>query len=86
MVALKLKNKEKGLTVPQSAVLYDIHGGTWVYKNTKSNEFVRSRIELQTIVNKWAVLARGPKEGTNIVTSGAAELFGTEFGTLLSPG
>jgi membrane fusion protein, heavy metal efflux system len=80
-VSLKLKNKEKGLTVPRSAVLYDIHGGTWVYINTDANEFVRSRIEIQTIANNWAVLSRGPVEGTSIVTSGTAELFGTEFGS-----
>ena len=81
MVTLEMKNQEKGLTVPQSAVLYDIHGGTWVYKNTKTNKFIRSRIELIAVVNDWAVLDRGPEEGTSVVSAGAAELFGTEFGS-----
>ncbi len=80
VVALKLKSREKGLTVPRSSILYDIHGGTWVYQNTKKNQFIRRRIELQTIVDDVAVLARGPDAGTEIVSVGAAELFGTEFG------
>ncbi len=81
MVSMKLKSQEEGLTVPRSGVLYDIHGGTWVYKNTKDNIFVRSRIELRSITTDWAVVERGPNEGTSIVTAGVAELYGTEFGS-----
>jgi RND family efflux transporter MFP subunit len=80
-VTLKLTGMKKALVVPRSAVVYDINGGTWVYLNPKGNEFVRSRVELQSVMDGWAILTRGPAVGTNIVSSGAAELFGTEFGS-----
>ena len=32
------------------------------------------------LVDAYAVLAQGPAPGTRVVTDGAAELFGTEFG------
>lgn len=68
------------LIVPWSAILYDIHGGEWVYEQTAPQTFVRRRVEVQFIDKDRAILAKGPPEGANIVTQGAAELFGTEFG------
>ena len=66
--------------IPFSAILYDIHGGTWVYENPSPNTFIRKRVELKTVTDGKAILVRGPAPGTKIVTVGAAELFGTEFG------
>ena len=43
-------------------------------------DFVRRRVELARVVEDLAVLRRGPPAGTSVVTVGAAELFGTEFG------
>jgi hypothetical protein len=60
--------------------LYDIHGGTWVYEQTAPQTFVRRRVEVQFIDQERAILAQGPSAGAKIVTQGAAELFGTEFG------
>lgn len=68
------------LVVPYAAILYDINGGTWVYERTAPTVFVRRRVELQGVTNNMAVLARGPAAGIKVVTAGAAELFGTEFG------
>ncbi len=75
-----LGNTEKRKTVPWSAILYDVHGGTWVYENVEPHVFVRRRVELIRVVEQKAILARGPETGAKIVTAGAAELFGTEFG------
>ena len=41
---------------------------------------MRRPVEVRDVVDRVAVLARGPAPGTRIVTAGAAELFGTEFG------
>lgn len=66
--------------VPYSAVLYDIHGKTWVYKNPEPLTFLRHQIEVDYIEGDQAVLADGPETGTQVVTVGVAELYGTEFG------
>ncbi|MGB8193291.1 MAG: efflux RND transporter periplasmic adaptor subunit, partial [Chitinophagaceae bacterium] len=79
-VTLPFSGSVSGIVVPYSAIVYDIHGGTWVYTNPSPNVFVRQRVELKTVTGETAVLNRGPATGTKVVTVGAAELFGTEFG------
>jgi RND family efflux transporter MFP subunit len=79
-VALALRTAEESLVVPVSAIVHDIHGGTWVYENTGPQTFVRRPVEVRYVVERLAVLGRGPSVGTKVVTVGAAELFGTEFG------
>jgi RND family efflux transporter MFP subunit len=79
-VTLAEQTTAAALVVPRSAVLYDIHGGTWVYEQTAPQTFVRRRVEVQFIDQERAILAQGPSAGAKIVTQGAAELFGTEFG------
>lgn len=79
-VTLLLKSEEKSLTVPWSAVIHDIHGGTWVYEQTGDRAYVRRRVVVRYVVADRAVLAAGPPAGTRVVTAGAAELFGTETG------
>ena len=77
---LALRGTADGLVVPWSAVVFDMHGGAWVYVRTAANVFTRTRIELRHVVGHLAVLSRGPKAGAEVVSVGAAELFGTEFG------
>ena len=79
-VSLPLLGAEEGLVVPYGAILHDIDGGTWVYETPSPRIFVRRRVELARVVEDVAVLRRGPPAGTRVVTVGAAELFGTEFG------
>lgn len=69
------------LDVPASAILTDINGGEWVYVETAPRQFERRRVEVARIVGGRAMLARGLACGVRVVTAGAAELFGTEFGT-----
>lgn len=80
MVELPLTSTEQGLVVPDTAVLYDIHGATWVYEDLGGNVYTRRRIEVARDAGDRAVVRRGLKEGVKVVTAGAAELFGTEFG------
>lgn len=70
----------KGLSVPLSAVLYDIHGGTWVYVNDAPHVYRRRRVELTETIGGTAFLSRGVTPGLKVVAQGATELFGTEFG------
>jgi len=69
------------LDVPASAILTDINGGEWVYVETAAGTYERRRVEVARITGGRAVLARGLEPGARVVTAGAAELFGTEFGT-----
>lgn len=91
-VAIDLKDPERSLTIPWSAVIHDVYGGTWVYEETGPHTYVRRRVEVRHVQDGQAVLQvrqvriggevkeTGPKNGATIVTVGAAELFGTEVG------
>ncbi len=68
------------LSVPTSAIVRDIYGGEWVYAKTAPDSFVRQRIEVASTQGDRAILSRGLASGAEVVTAGAAELFGTEFG------
>ena len=64
--------------VPYSAILYDLTGDTWVYTNPEPSVFVRERVDIERIEKDLAVLNTGPAVGTQVVTIGAAELYGAE--------
>ena len=60
--------------------MYDINGGNWVYLRTRQYTYSRRRVEVSSVIDGSAVLTRGINKDEEIVTTGAAELFGTEFG------
>jgi len=73
-------NGEIHKKVPYSAVIYGVHGETWVYTNPEPLVFVREPIVIDYIHEDWAILSEGPAAGTDIVIVGGTELFGTETG------
>jgi RND family efflux transporter MFP subunit len=77
---LPLRGREASLKVPAASILYDMHGGAWLYESTAPQVFVRRRVEIAQMQGDVALLRAGPAEGARVVTLGAAELFGTEFG------
>ena len=79
-VRLSGKGSEMAIVVPHGALLHDIHGGTWVYVKSGDHVYSRRRVEVQDVVNNLALLTRGPEVNTPVVTNGAAELYGVEFG------
>lgn len=79
-VLVPLKQNGESLLVPWSAVVFDIYGGTWVYEKSAPHTFVRKRVQVSFLHGSEAVLASGPTPGSEIVSQGAAELFGTEVG------
>lgn len=66
--------------IPYAALLYDPTGKTWVYTNPTELVFVRQPILIETIAGDDVILGDGPPTGTPVVTVGAAELYGAEFG------
>src|SRR5204862_2727757 len=91
-VTLPLRGEEESVVVPWSAIVFDIHGGTWVYEQESERVFIRRRVHVQYVVGTTAVLASGPPAGVKIVIDveqplevgkkivieGVAELFGAE--------
>ena len=80
MIELPLRSTLQGLVVPEASVLYDIHGDAWVYEDLGENAYARRRVQIARHAGDRAVIARGLAVGARVVTVGAAELFGTEFG------
>lgn len=66
--------------IPYGAVLYDNAGDTWAYTVEESLVFQRAAITVAYIDGDRAVLLDGPDAGTEVVTLGAAELYGAELG------
>jgi len=79
-VTIPLADARESLTVPWSAVVFDIHGGTWVYEHVGPRRYARRRVVVGYTLGADAVLANGPPAGTKVVTAGVQELFGAETG------
>jgi len=77
---LTLKGQARQLALPWSAVIHDVHGGQWVYEQTADRKFVRRRVDIEWVDGDWAAVRRGIRADALVVTAGAAELAGTEFG------
>ena len=79
-VELELAGSDaKQKVVPYSAVYYDSKGVAWVYVNPKPLTFERRRIVVERVEGDVAALSDGPPVGTQVVSVGAALLYGTEI-------
>ena len=81
LATLPLAGEATATVVPLAAVVYDVHGGTWIYTADKPHTFTRRRIEVRDVLGNEVVVERGPEPGVAIVTAGVAELYGSEFGS-----
>ena len=77
---LPLNGVGSEIVLPKACLLYDHDGGTWVYAQVKAGAYRRKRVLLKGSSEKQIVVASGVAPGESIVKSGAAELFGIEFG------
>ena len=68
------------MTIPYAAVVYDADGKTWAYVNSQPLVYERAEITVDEIEGETARLSAGPPAGTQVVTTGAAELYGAEIG------
>lgn len=68
-----------GKQIPYSAILYGIHGETWVYVLLKPLTFTRTKVVIDHIDHDTAVLTAGPPINSQIVSQGATELYGVEY-------
>lgn len=66
--------------VPYSSLIYDPSGGTWVYTSAGPLAFVREAVTVDFIKADLVALTKGPDTGVEVVSVGAAELYGSELG------
>lgn len=78
-VELSLLGGGRREVLPYSAVLYGGHGETWVFVNPEPLVFVRQPIVIDYISDGMAVISEGPEVGTEVVTDGSEELYGSEI-------
>lgn len=67
-------------SLPYAALLYKPDGTAFVYLNPEPNVFERHTVTVADIVDGVVRYTTGPAEGHAVVTDGAAELMGIEFG------
>jgi hypothetical protein len=65
--------------LPYDAVIYDADGETFTYTAPEPLTFVRQKIVIDHVVGDSVMLSDGPPAGTEVVTVGAAEVYGSEF-------
>jgi hypothetical protein len=64
--------------VPHAALIYDGAGTAYVYTSPERLSYVREQIEVDRIERDRVLLSDGPPAGTEVVTVGAAEVYGAE--------
>lgn len=65
--------------VPYAALLYSPDGKTYVYTSPKRLQYLREQVEVDRIQGDRVFLSDGPPAGTEVVTVGATEVYGTEL-------
>jgi hypothetical protein len=65
--------------VPYAALIYDAEGKTYVYTSPKPLSYLRQPVEVARIEGERVLLSAGPPVGAEVVTIGAAEVYGTEL-------
>lgn len=69
-----------GTTVPYAALVYDGQGLPWVYTVPDELSFLRSQVTVDRIEGDQVFLSDGLAVGDEVVTVGAAEVYGAERG------
>lgn len=80
MATLPYATGEAVAEIPRSALVYDEHGGAWVFVCDDDTTFRRTEVEVADASGGRARLRRAPAQGTCIVSVGAIELYGAEVG------
>ncbi len=79
-VSIPVSEEVDAVVLPSSSILYDFHGCTWVYQRIADRKYQRRKVNLLWFDGEQAVIENRLESEIQVVTSGAAELFGTEFG------
>lgn len=75
-----VQSNGKGLVVPSDSLYITSEGLFWVYTNPEPLVYVRHEVSIDRERGGQAFLSEGPEAGTEVVTIGVPELYGTETG------
>ena len=75
----KVRERGGDKIVPYAALIYDTEGKTYVYTAPKPLTYLREEVKVDRIAGNRAHVSDGPAAGTEVVTVGAAEVYGTEL-------
>ncbi|HMI34382.1 MAG TPA: hypothetical protein VK499_09720 [Propionibacteriaceae bacterium] len=69
------------VSLDQAALVYDKKGKPWVFTVIGPLTYVRAPVSIEEVQeDNLMILSSGPPAGTQVVTVGAIELWGTELG------
>jgi hypothetical protein len=74
-----IRQDGQGTVIPYDAVIYGADGNTYAYTAPEPLTYVRQEINIDHVAGDSVMLSGGPPAGTEVVTVGAAEVYGTEF-------
>jgi hypothetical protein len=74
-----IRQNGQGMVMPYSAVIFDAEGHTYTYTSPEPRTYVRQKIVIDRVEGDSVMLFDGPPAGTEVVTVGAAFVYGTEF-------
>ena len=74
----RVTREGRHLAVSDAAIFVDPDGAWWVFTRPEAGVYVRHEIVLDRQRDGLALLASGPRAGTEVVTAGVAELYGIE--------
>ena len=75
----KVRGSGGDKVVPYAALIYDTEGKTYVYTAPKPLTYLREEVKVDRIDGQRVLVSEGPAAGTEVVTVGAAEVYGTEL-------
>jgi hypothetical protein len=74
-----IRQNGQGTVMPHSAVIYDAEGHSYAYTSPEPRTYVRQKIVIDHVDGDSVMLTDGPPAGTEVVTVGAALVYGSEF-------
>lgn len=75
----RVRSSGRRKVIPYAALIYSPKGETYVYTSPKPLSYLRAQVNVQRIEGDRVLLSHGPPTGTEVVTVGAAEVYGTEL-------
>jgi hypothetical protein len=75
----KVRLEDGDLEVEHAALVYDQKGKPWVFTVIGPRTYLRAPVKIKEMDDELMILASGPPPGTEVVTVGAIELWGTEL-------
>src|SRR5215203_6026074 len=74
-----VRQNGEGKIMPYSALIYTSDGNTYAYASPEPLTYVRQEVKIDRVDGDSVVLSEGPPVGTQVVTVGTAEVYGTDF-------